>query len=229
MNNYILVLGSAPKSKLPNFEVDKIYAANGASQNADKYFRKFGRKKLISVCGSKEFYMNNDVRKRVLKSKPDIVKFRSGIMPYKFAKENLKKIKYQSFSMIESLCFQSKFLENSFISLFLSELDYQPNFTKKISHIFQIIKEKKMFGISTGLFSVLLARYENPHKNLILSGISIKTNSGNKFYGAKGQPNRMFVDKSAFIKIKKRFTKNLYTTDETTAKFCKIPLIKKKF
>ena len=80
-----------------------------------------------------------------------------------------------------------------------------------------------------GLFSVLLARYENPHKNLILSGISIKTNSGNKFYGAKGHPNRMFVDKSAFIKIKKRFTKNLYTTDETTAKFCKIPLIKKKF
>ena len=37
VENYILVLGSKPQSKLPAVKVNKIYSANGAAERAVEY------------------------------------------------------------------------------------------------------------------------------------------------------------------------------------------------
>ena len=39
--NYILVLGSKPDSKLPDIKVEHIYSANGAAERAAEYKKKY--------------------------------------------------------------------------------------------------------------------------------------------------------------------------------------------
>ena len=82
-----------------------------------------------------------------------------------------------------------------------------------------------MLGASTGLFSILLAKYENPKCKIIISGIGIQT-IGNTFYGTKGTVKRASVDKKIFSHLNDDFKKDLITTDFEMANYCNIPLYK---
>ena len=53
--NYILVLGSKPDSKLPDIKVEHIYSANGAAERAAEYKKKYPNIKHTALIGSKEF------------------------------------------------------------------------------------------------------------------------------------------------------------------------------
>ena len=77
-DDYVLVIGSKPFSKLPNILVKKIYCANGAAERAYEYKKKFKNIQVTSVVGASEFNRTLEVRDRVLKLKPDNIFCRSG-------------------------------------------------------------------------------------------------------------------------------------------------------
>ena len=60
-NDYILVLGSKPNSKIPKIQVDSIFAANGAAEIAKNYLNLFPKTIFTSVIGAREFEMNQEV------------------------------------------------------------------------------------------------------------------------------------------------------------------------
>ena len=68
----------------------------------------------------------------------------------------------------------------------------------------------RFYGSSTGLFCILLAYLNNPEKNIIVSGIGIKT-GGETFYGSnKLRTNRSNVDQKLFFYLKKRLNVKLF-------------------
>ena len=60
---------------------------------------------------------------------------------------------------------------------------------KKIVHVIKAIKNKKIQGISSGFYAILLALIENPNANVIISGIGMK--GGKQFY--KSERSNYFV------------------------------------
>lgn len=219
---YILVLGSKPGSSLPNLDVSKIYSANGAAERANIYSKRFGKKFLVAVTGTMEFFKNEEVRKRILVSNPDLIYFRSGKVEKKEFKHN---INFICKSRNDQCYFQSKFLKYNILSVLLSELTMENTIKSKIKHILKIFSQNGMLGASTGLFSILLAKYENPKCKIIISGIGIQT-IGNTFYGTKGTVKRASVDKKIFSHLNDDFKKDLITTDIEMANYCNIPLYK---
>lgn len=219
---HILVLGSKPGSRLPNINVSKIYTANGAAERVNFYSKKFGSKFLVAVSGTMEFFKNEEVRKRILSSSPNLIYFRSGNVNQN---EIDFDIDFISKSRNDQCYFQSKFLKYGILSVFLSELTMERKFIFKIKHLSKIFSQKGMLGASTGLFSIMLAKYENPNCKIITSGIGIQT-IGDTFYGTKGTVKRSSVDRKIFSHLNSDFKKNLITTDIEMANYCNIPLYK---
>ena len=93
----------------------------------------------------------------------------------------------------------------------------------KLKHLFKIIFIKGMLGANTGLFSIMLAKFENPDCKIIISGIGI-IKTGDTFYGTKGTTNRSIVDKWIFSALDEKIKKDLITTDKETATSCNIQL-----
>ena len=186
-NNNILVLGSKPDSDLPDINVKKIYTANGAAERADYFRKKYSKNELTCICGASEFARNEQVSKRIIKSKPQRFIIRSGVIELPVELENFTKLICLSNS--EQWNFQSKFFENKKISLFLAEFFHQANYIDKLIHVLKAIKNKKILGVSTGFYAILLALEENPDANIIISGIGMK--GGKQFY--KSERSKYFV------------------------------------
>ena len=219
---YILVLGSKPGSNLPNLNVSKIYSANGAAERARIYSKTFGIKFLVAVTGTKSFYSKKyeGVRERILDSKPNLIYFRSG----KVEDKELNNINFISKSKFDQCHFQSKFLKYGILSVFLSELAMENKIMSKTRLIWNIFVHDAMLGASTGLFSIMLAKHENPNYKIIISGIGIKS-LGDTFYG-KGSKQRAATDRKIFSHLNANFKKDLITTDIEMANYCNIPLYK---
>ena len=208
----ILILGSKPGSKLPNIKVEEIYTANGAAEKAQKYLDKFPDTPLTAVVGGREFEMNEEVQKRVIKSNPDILLSRAGNINFKrynFA----KKTNYKFFSFNEAFLFQSQFFKFHIFDIFTKEFYYEEKFFDKICYVLKLLKNRKIIGVSTGFFSILYALKLYPECNIIISGIGM--NPGGHFYNEKDSRynNRSKVDKVLLKNLKKKFRERLYTID----------------
>jgi len=224
-NNFVLVLGSKPESKLPNIDVSKVYSANGAAERALNYFNKFGKKELTCVCGSMEFFKNEEVRSRVIKAEPSFIYFRSGKIDRENLNQYIKNTKFVSLSRNEQILFQSQFLKYRIFSILRAEWNHEKDFKSKFKHLFKIFRQGGMLGASTGLYSIMLAKFENPSKKILVSGIGIKS-IGDSFYGTIGTTKRVHVDKKIFFDLDDSIKDNLSTTDQEMSEFCSIPLIK---
>ena len=227
-NNFILVLGSKPGSKLPNIDVSKVYSANGAAERALNYFNKFGKKELTCVCGSMEFFKNLEVRSRIIKAKPNLIYFRSGKINGEDLNQYITNTKFVSLSRNKQILFQSQFLRYKILSILRAEWNHEKDFKSKFKHLLKIFRQGGMLGASTGLYSIILAKFENPDKKILVSGIGIKS-IGDSFYGTIGTTKRAQVDKKIFFDLDKSIKKNLSTTDQEMSEFCSIPLIKEMF
>ena len=101
---YILVLGSKPDSRLPDTKVEHIYSANGAAERAVEYKKKYPGIKHTALIGSKEFSENQNVKSRVITSRPYRLYCRSGSIDLP---SELKDCKLEFLSSKEQLNFQS--------------------------------------------------------------------------------------------------------------------------
>ena len=224
-DDYVLVIGSKPLSKLPNIFVKKIYCANGAAERVHEYKKKFENTQITSVVGALEFNKRLEVRDRVLKLKPDNIFCRSGKLYEEYFNNNfIKKVNIINLSKLKQFIWQAKFYKFGIITLFFSELSYENILLKKIKHLYDCIIGKGFLCSSTGLFAILLAYLENPNSTILVSGIGIKS-GGETFYGSnKNKTSRSNVDQKLFLKLKKKIKKKLITTDKEMSFFCKIPL-----
>ncbi len=180
--NYVLVLGSKPDSQLPDIKVKKIYSANGAAERAIFYKKKYPNIEHVSLIGAKEFMENENVSKRVIHSKPNKLIIRMGKI--KIPKELEKTSEILFTDQKEQSLFQSKFYKFGIIDLILGEsFFYELNPIKMINHIKMCIMYRGFLGASTGFYSILLALYENPECEVIVSGIGLV--EGGHYYTTK--------------------------------------------
>ena len=68
---FVLVLGSKPNSKIPKIKVNKIYCANGAAERGLAYQQYHAHVEKISVVSASEFNKRSNVRDRVIKYDPE--------------------------------------------------------------------------------------------------------------------------------------------------------------
>tara|TARA_Y100000590_G_scaffold448823_1_gene586054 strand:- start:414 stop:1178 length:765 start_codon:yes stop_codon:yes gene_type:complete len=179
--DYILVLGSKPDSKLPDVKVNKIYSANGAAEKALVYKKKYPSIHHTALIGSKEYSENENVKLRVINSLPDRLYCRSGsiIIP-----EELKKSKLEFLTSKEQLNFQSKFYKFGRLDIILGEIFfYEKNLIKIVKHTYSCIRYQGFWGVATGFYGILLALIENPKSKIIVSGIGLV--EGGHFYTSK--------------------------------------------
>lgn len=222
-NNYVLVLGSKPFSKLPFINVKKVYCANGAAERCIQYKSIFKDVETTSVVSASEFNKRPDVRNRVIKLKPDNIFCRFGTINNKFLKYS-SKTKIRNLGKFEQLVWQSKFFKYGIITLFFSEFNYENFFLKKIKHLIDCFLWRGFLGSSTGLFSILLAHIENPYSKILVSGIGIKT-GGKTFYGSnENKTLRSNVDKILFLYLNKKIKEKIITTDFEMSEFCRVAL-----
>ena len=179
--NYILVLGSKPDSKLPDVEVDKIYSANGAAERAFNYKKKYPKTIHTALIGSKEYTENENVKVRVINAIPQRLYCRSGSI--KIPNE-LKNSKLEFLTSKEQFKFQSKFYKLGGLDIVLGEIFfYEIDLIKIIKHTYSCIKYQGFWGVATGFYSILLALDENPDSKVIVSGIGLV--EGGHFYTSK--------------------------------------------
>ena len=104
----ILILGSKKGSKLPNIKVDMIYSANGAAERAAMYKKLYPNVPHTAIVGGKYFLECEEVKERVIKSKPNklIVRFGSIKIPDEFNNYNCE---IDQWSQKKDFNFQSQF------------------------------------------------------------------------------------------------------------------------
>ena len=114
-----LVIGSKPKSVIPNFLIRKIYTANGAAERAKNYQKKFPKTSLTCLVGDLEFEKNINVKVRITEAFPDrmIVRGKKIHLPEKL--KTKCELKYLSFT--DQLKFQSKFFQGGNFTVIYSE------------------------------------------------------------------------------------------------------------
>jgi len=215
----ILILGSKPKSLLPNIKVDKIYSANAACEKADKYLSKFPDTKHTCIVGVKQLLYEDSVKTRILKSRIDMLITR-GISNLENLDLNFEVLKLSTRSQLE---IQSKVFRLGLIDLIIGEFMYEENFSKKIKHIFNSLRFNLLTGSSTGFFSIIYALIENPNSEILISGIGMT--KGSHFYqgSSRGFTERANVDRYLIGSLKKHFKIRLKSLDKD---FCETFSIK---
>ncbi len=214
-NHNVLVLGSKPDSNLPDIEVSKIYTANGAAERADYYRKKYPTNKLTCICGAAEFSKNEHVSKRIINSRPERLLIRSGSIFFPKELENYTKL--DCFTNLNQWKFQSNFFKYKSFSLFFAEFFHQTNYLKKIIHVLKSLKDRGLWGVSTGFYAILLALDENPESKIIISGIGMT--GGKQFYKSERSKyfiydSRARVDRFLINKLNIDYKNRLFSLDE---------------
>ena len=225
IDDYVLVIGSKPLSKLPNIYAKKVYCANGAAERCLQYKKIFTKTIATAVVSASEFNKRIEVRNRIIELNPDNLYCRFGNIDKKLLMSNLiHNSKVTNQNKFKQFLWQSKFYKYGILTLLFSEVAYEENIFKKIKHLYNCIKWRGFLCSTTGLFSILLAHSENAKSTILVSGIRIKS-GGETYYGSnKDKTRRSNVDKELFKKLNKDVKKKLITTDKEMAEFCKIPL-----
>ena len=89
IDDYVLVIGSKPLSKLPNIFAKKVYCANGAAERCLQYKKFFTNTIATAVVSASEFNKRNEVRDRIIELNPDNLYCRFGTINKKLLISNL--------------------------------------------------------------------------------------------------------------------------------------------
>lgn len=214
MEDSIIVIGSKPNAIIPKRCYSKIYTANGACERGAKLRFENKNSKLIAVVGGREFIGNKIVNERIVKSHPEHIYVRGAkINPTKFFNYEASITNVWNF---EQIIFQKNFFRFGIFSLYLGELRYEKKIKDKFIHFFKCIFKKKLWGISTGFYTILLALNENTEHDIIISGIGMS--GGKQYYPNERNKTldytpRSRVDKFLISMLKDQFKKRLLTTD----------------
>ncbi|MDB4070125.1 hypothetical protein N9518_03450 [Candidatus Pelagibacter sp.] len=225
LNNPILVLGSKPESILPKIRFQKIYAANGAAERSNFYKKTNTNLKLTCVAGAKSIDNLDEVRSRIIDSKPDklVVRFNKS----KYSKELQDQCIIETMNYADQWNFQKEFFYNPNFSLLIGEFSYKENLKKKIKKLIKFFFKKNLQGVSTGFFTILLALHENPKSEIIVSGIGMS--GGGHFYkDSRDQgfnyDSRAAVDRYLISKLKNKYKLRILSVDEDFVRVSKTRL-----
>lgn len=214
----IIVIGSKPNIKIPNFKFKKIYTANGAAERGSKLRSKLEKSELIAVVGGREYLGNPLVKKKIISARPKEVYVRGAYLCEKDFYPLRCKIK--NTWNHDQLKFQKNFFLLGYFSIFLAEFFYKKNFYEKIIHIIKSLKKNNFWGISSGFYAILLALYENPKSDIFVVGIGMS--GGKQYY--KNKRNQLLdytprsrVDRYLLKRLKKKYKKRIFTNDSEFA------------
>jgi hypothetical protein len=227
MTNKVLIIGSKPNSQIPNVKVSKIYSSNSAAEKVKLYESHFGSIDHTCIIGVDHFLGNADVKKKVVNSKIDNLVVRG---TRSISQENFKYNPLISYlNGIDQFKIQSKIINNFYFNLFFAEFNYESNLVNSLIHVLKCIKKRKFLGASTGFFSIMYAHLENPHSELIVSGIGMQEDK--ILYDKKsfGFIKRARVDKYLIKKVNNKFKKKIITTDDDFSKNTNVSLWNKTF
>jgi len=209
-DDLILVLGSKPKSSLPDILVKKVYSANAACEKADEYLKKFQNVSHVSVVGVKQLLYEESVYKRILKSKIDKLVTRgiANLDRFHFAYETIK------LSNNLQLKIQSRFFNHGYLDLLIAESKYEENLLNKFKHILNCVRFNLFTGCSTGFFAIIYALHENLNSKILISGVGMKT--GSHFYSGstRGFTERAKVDQYLITKLKSEYKNRLFSLND---------------
>ena len=219
----MIVIGSKPNAVIPKNYYKKIYTANGACERGAKLKSSNKDSSLIAVVGGREFIGNPIITERVIQSYPDRLYIRGAqIDPKEFFKYE---ISIENMWNNDQIKFQKKFFRFGLISIYLAELNYKDNLKDKFFHILKCIFKKKLWGVSTGFYAILLALDENKEKNITISGIGMV--GGKQYY--PNERNKLLdytprsrVDKLLISLLKNEFKIRLNTTDRDLSRIANI-------
>lgn len=230
IDDFVLVIGSKPNSKIPNIKVNKIYCANGAAERGILYQKYFNNVETTSVVSASEINKREEIRDRIVKFKPKTIFCRFGKLDKnRIDKEIIKNIKIVELGKFKQLIWQSKFYKLGTLSILIAEYFYHNELHNKIKYFYDCCRWRGFLGSSTGLFAILLAHIENPKKKILVSGIGIKS-GGETFYGSnKYRINRYKVDQKLFFNLKHEIKNKIVTSDQEMSDFCNVPLWKGNF
>lgn len=223
LSENILVLGSGPQTKIVKKNFKKIYAANASIIKCKDYLNDNIDLEIISVVTEDGLVSDIPTQKNIKEISPHRIVIRK--RTHKHLPELNFRFKETSFNHFEQYRFQKKFFKNANIFLPLAEMFYGNTFNEKIRHFINIFKYKKrMMGVSTGFYSILLAILENPNSQIFINGITISNSK--HFYKLIGKENKIMtrykVDSFMLKFLMKKFKINLYTTDLNFSKIAKI-------
>lgn len=222
--NYILIIGSKPKSKLPDLNIETLYTANGAAEKASEYKKKYPKTNFIAIVSGFEFIKNLEVQNRVIEAKPSFLISRSDkieLLKYNFSKS----MKFLYFSNLNQYLFQCQFFKLGIWDLLISEFKYEETIRKKFKLIKKTIQFFRFSGVSTGFFAILYALKKHPNSKVIITGIGMK--GGGHFYNldTKYTTNRSKVDRALMKNLKKKYKERLLTIDPELARLIGIKFI----
>ena len=217
MQNNILIFGSMSSIKIPEIKVDEIFTSNGSAELAILYKQKITNVPHTCVIGARSFTKLDQIKKRVISSKPDKLIIRDYGRNYSNINKNFNNdILIEKFSLNEQFLFQANFFKGGLFNLIKAEMKYEKNFYKTLLHMFYCFYRDGFLGASTGFFALLYAAKKYPNSNLILSGLSFK--GGDHYYKSGNMTlNRGSVD-NYLIKILKDNIKNrIFCMDNSIA------------
>jgi hypothetical protein len=210
MNKKILVLGSKPNFRIPLIDFDKVYSSNASAEIAKKYQNKIKQIPHTCIVGAKNYIKINEIKKRIIRAKPDELVIRSFKNKYLDSFNN--KIKKKFISNYDQLNLQSQFLKRGIFDLIYSELSYETILLNKIKYFIKCLVNNEFLGFSTGIFAALYALNENQNSQVFLSGIGLK--GGSHYYGSGNMTlNRGKVDEKMFSKLKTEYLNNIIISD----------------
>ena len=217
----ILILGSRAEKIDKKFEFKKIYAANAAIQLAENL--KTNITETTSVCASIALMRDKDINKIVMSSNPNRLFARGELEK---PKELNDKIFFKSFSDLNQLLFQKDFFKFGIMHILIAELFIYGNFMEKIKNIIKVIKDRRIMGVSTGFFSIMLALKENPNEDILISGIGMRDGSHfHKTLEGKNFNKRPTIDRYLVNFLKDKYKKKLYSYDKELVKIAGINLL----
>lgn len=220
LNDPVLVLGSKPNSIIPDLNFNKIYAANGAAERGYFVKKKNYNTKLNCIVPMREFLKNENVKKRVLDSKPDRVVFRTFERDIKELFS--EKCKIENLSWKEQFQIQCDYVKFSPYSIYLGEIQRNENISDKFKYFLKCALKKQFLGISTGFFSIILAHKENPFSDIVVSGIGMT--GGKHFYKSERSKKYNYTSRSRVDRFVSKFIVNsikskIYSVDDDFVKY----------
>tara|TARA_B100000579_G_scaffold437420_1_gene466691 strand:+ start:3462 stop:4133 length:672 start_codon:yes stop_codon:yes gene_type:complete len=217
----ILILGSREEKIDKKFEFEKIYAANAAIKLVENL--KTSTTQTTSVCASIALMRDQDINEIVMNSNPDRLFARGEL---KKPKELNDKIFFKSFSDLNQFLFQKDFFKFGILHILIAEFFLYGSFKEKIKNIIKVIKDRRIMGVSTGFFSIMLALKENPNEDILISGIGMRDGSHfHKTLEGRNFNKRPTVDRYLVNFLKNKYKKKLYSFDKELVKITGINLL----
>jgi len=219
LNKPILVLGSKPGSQIPNIDFKKIYTANGAAERGMLYKKKFMNSQLNCLVAMREFLKVNLVREKILNSNPNRVIFRTTERDISDLFQKDCKLEYMNWS--EQFNFQCKYVGFSPFSILLGEIKRNEKILDKFKYIFNCIRRKQFWGISTGFFAIIFAHEENPESDIVVSGVGMT--GGAQFYESERSKKFNYTPRARVDRFVAKFINNnlkskIYSVDDDFVK-----------